>query len=123
METGECVQTLHGHEHVVKALTLSKKGELVSGSYDKTIKVWRLDTGECLRTMTGHTNWVKSLTINKNGHLFSCSSDYQARIWNIESGKCLKTLSPVFNGNASLVHENQFIINSTSDIEVWNFHE
>ena len=30
-------------------------GYVISGSYDKTVRIWNTDTGECLRTLEGHT--------------------------------------------------------------------
>jgi WD40 repeat protein len=44
--TGECLQTLVGHEALVRALSFdSRSGHLVSASYDKTVKLWDLRTG------------------------------------------------------------------------------
>ena len=34
-------------------------GRVVSGSNDRTLKVWDASTSECLRTLTGHTNWAR----------------------------------------------------------------
>ena len=34
---------------------------LVSGSRDKTLRVWDVSTGQCLFKLTGHDNWVCSL--------------------------------------------------------------
>jgi len=45
-----------GHRGRVSSLTISADGKrLVSGSYDKTIKVWDLDAGKEIRTLRGHT--------------------------------------------------------------------
>lgn len=44
--TGECLRTLVGHEALVRALSFApRSGMLVSGSYDKTVKVWDLYNG------------------------------------------------------------------------------
>ena len=34
--------------------------KIVSGSWDKTIRVWNVDTGECILTLKGHTelSWI-----------------------------------------------------------------
>jgi F-box and WD-40 domain protein 1/11 len=48
--TGECLQTLSGHDLLVRALAFNPLlGKLVSASYDKTVKVWDLKTGTCVR--------------------------------------------------------------------------
>ncbi len=43
----QCLQTLRNHEESVECLSISPDGRiLVSGSWDKTIKFWRLATGK-----------------------------------------------------------------------------
>ena len=32
---------------------------VVSGSEDKTLKVWDVATGECVATLEGHSGWVR----------------------------------------------------------------
>ncbi|ORZ07307.1 WD40-repeat-containing domain protein [Lobosporangium transversale] len=49
-ETGECLNTLFGHEEGVWSLAFDKL-RVVSGSLDKTIKVWDTESGECLYTL------------------------------------------------------------------------
>ena len=31
-------------------------GAIVSGSHDKTVRVWNKDTGDCIRVLKGHTD-------------------------------------------------------------------
>ena len=31
-------------------------GHIISGSDDKTVRIWNADTGECIRTLEGHTS-------------------------------------------------------------------
>jgi WD40 repeat protein len=58
--TGECLQTLVGHELLVRALAFDPaSGRLVSASYDKSIKVWDLGTGKIVREFKhGHTSHI-----------------------------------------------------------------
>ncbi|KAF9172417.1 hypothetical protein BGX20_005712 [Mortierella sp. AD010] len=51
-ETGECLNTMFGHEEGVWSLAFDKL-RIVSGSLDKTIKVWDTESGECLYTLSG----------------------------------------------------------------------
>ncbi|KAF9116106.1 hypothetical protein BGX27_004904 [Mortierella sp. AM989] len=51
-ETGECLNTLFGHEGGVWSLAFDKL-RIVSGSLDTTIKVWDTESGECLYTLSG----------------------------------------------------------------------
>ncbi|KAG0260895.1 hypothetical protein BG011_001549 [Mortierella polycephala] len=52
VETGECLNTLFGHEEGVWSLAFDKL-RIVSGSLDKTLKVWDTESGECLYTLSG----------------------------------------------------------------------
>jgi F-box and WD-40 domain protein 1/11 len=46
---GECIQTLTGHDQLVRALSFDPcTGRLVSASYDKSVKVWDLNTGKLI---------------------------------------------------------------------------
>ncbi len=66
----ETVKTLNGepHSEPVKSLAVSTTGRvLVSGSNDKTVKVWGICTGEILQTFLDHSNWVTSVDISSGG--------------------------------------------------------
>ena len=48
--TGECIKTLSGHENLVRSLSFDPGTmRLVSGSYDRTIRIWDVRTGKVLR--------------------------------------------------------------------------
>ena len=49
---GDPLLTLRGHEDIVWSVALSADGKrIVSGSGDKTIKVWDTQSWECIRTL------------------------------------------------------------------------
>jgi WD40 repeat protein len=94
VRTGECFQTLEGHDNWVWTLAFSPHGDLLaSGSGDHTIKLWDLKTGECIRTLEGHTSRVWSIAFSPDGQLLaSGSSDPTVKLWELRTGKCLQTL-------------------------------
>lgn len=76
LDTGECMLTLEGsnkklkkfmhsmyqlivgHTGLVRSLHFDKD-EIVSGSYDQSIRVWDIHTGKCIKTYSRcHTSWV-----------------------------------------------------------------
>ena len=75
------IQTLTGHTDWVWALTVLQNGNLVSGSVDRTIKIWNPTTGALIQTLTGHTYYVVALTVLQNGNLVSGSGDNTIKIW------------------------------------------
>ncbi|MCT7988971.1 NB-ARC domain-containing protein, partial [Laspinema olomoucense] len=65
---GPLIRTLTGHGNSVNAVAISRDGQrVVSGSLDKTLKVWNLATGEEERTLTGHGNSVTAVAISPDG--------------------------------------------------------
>ena len=76
-----------GQSERVTALAISPDGKtLVTGSIDKSIRVWDLNTTKVIRILQGHTEEITSLAFNKDGSLLaSGSKDQNIRIWNLSS--------------------------------------
>ena len=52
----------------VRSVSVSPDGRrAVSGSDDKTLRVWDLETGQCLRTLEGHRDGVSSVSVSPDG--------------------------------------------------------
>jgi WD40 repeat protein len=63
---------------------------IVSGSVDKSIKVWDTKTGGCIHTLYGHTKPVNSVAISSNNlKIVSGSDDSTVNIWCMETGNLL----------------------------------
>ena len=66
---------------------------LISGSGDKTIKIWDMNTGKCVNTLNGHSDLIYSIALTPDGtRIVSGSRDKSVKIWDLQSGLCLKTL-------------------------------
>jgi len=72
---------LTGHTSWVNVLTVLPDGSLVSGSEDKTIKIWDVKNGQTIKTLTGHTGFLSALTVLPDGSLVSGSWDNTIKIW------------------------------------------
>lgn len=85
----------HGHTDIIRAIVISPDNQLlISGSNDKTIKVWDLNSGDFRDQLTGHTQAVTSLAITSDSQfLASGADDGTVRIWDLKQGQELATLS------------------------------
>ena len=58
---------------------------VVSGSYDKKLKVWDVETGECVGTLKGHSWTVNCVAISPDGRrVVSGSWDNTLKLWGIQ---------------------------------------
>ena len=93
------VRTLAGHHHSVRAIA-AHADTLVSGSYDCSVRVWKISTGETLHRLQGHTQKVYSVVLdNKRKRCISGSMDNLVKVWSLENGTVLFNLE----GHSSLV--------------------
>ncbi|CZR57132.1 related to cell division control protein CDC4 [Phialocephala subalpina] len=93
------VRVLAGHLHSVRAIA-AHQDTLVSGSYDNTVRVWKISTGETIHRLQGHAMKVYSVVLDhKRNRCISGSMDTFVKIWSLETGACLFTLE----GHSSLV--------------------
>jgi WD40 repeat protein len=78
--------------HTGSVLAVASRGELaVTGSYDRTVRVWNLRTGEMLRNLTQHSAPVNALAFEPEGVRFlSGSDDRTVRLWDANNGRLLR---------------------------------
>ncbi|WP_341732065.1 hypothetical protein [Microcoleus sp. EPA2] len=125
LENVSIVHTLSGHIIDVVSLALSPDGQtLVSGSNDKTIKIWQLSTGQLLRTLTGHSSLVFSVAISPDGQtLVSGSSDKTIKIWQLSTGQLLRTLTGHSDWvrSVAISPDGQTLVSGSGDgtIKIW----
>ncbi len=122
---GALIRTLSGHTMSVEAVAITKDGSrVVSGSSDKTLKVWDLASGQELHTLSGHTDHVNAVTVTNDGERL-VSSDYYGtfKVWDLASGQELHTLSGHFHvvTAVTVTPDGSRVVSGFLDgtIEVW----
>jgi WD40 repeat protein len=71
---------------------VSGLSRLVSGSDDKSIKIWDFATTRCLVTIHGHEHFVRNITHINEDEIFSGGFDSYLRSWDTETGECTATV-------------------------------
>ncbi|EJD34827.1 WD40 repeat-like protein [Auricularia subglabra TFB-10046 SS5] len=115
--TGNLIERLHGHQGSVYSVVFMPDGKLVSGSRDKTVKLWDIaalyhkhvpplagpsnargmEGGEhgstCLMDYKGHNDSVLSVAVSHDGQcIVSGSKDCVVQFWDVGRGSLQFTL-------------------------------
>ena len=118
------LRTFEGHTDSVFCLSDMGDGHLLSGSADRTARIWNIETGVCERVLQGHGEAVQySVLLRDQSQVCTGSWDKTIRIFNVISGETVR----VFCGHTDkVVHVMQLsdgrICSSSLDrsIRIWN---
>lgn len=116
------IRALTGHHHSVRAIA-AHGDTLVSGSYDCTVRVWKISTGEVLHRLQGHSQKVYSVVLDTaRNRCISGSMDNMVKVWSLETGACIFNLE----GHTSLVglldlsHQRLVSAAADSTLRIWD---
>merc|ERR1712167_507004 len=97
---GECKYTIQsegeGHSEWVSCVSFSPNASnplIVSGGWDKLVKVWQLSNCKLRTNLIGHSGYINAVTVSPDGSL--CASggkDGVAMLWDLNEGKRLYSL-------------------------------
>jgi WD40 repeat protein len=97
------LRTLEGHSDSVNSVAVTSDGtKIVSGSEDKTIKVWDLTaSGRLLNTLEGHHDSVSSVAVTPDGTKIVSGSNKTIKVWDLNNGS--NTFSSKFDSAISSI--------------------
>ncbi|PQE26677.1 hypothetical protein CJF30_00011108 [Rutstroemia sp. NJR-2017a BBW] len=106
---------------------IQRKPIVVSGSYDKTVRLWDTATGkQVLPPLKGHTDGVNSVAFSPDGkQVVSGSSDQTVRLWDTTTGK---QVLPPLKGHTGGIYSVAFspdgkqVVSGSSDqtVRLWD---
>jgi WD40 repeat protein len=88
------IASISGHQGPVIGLTFTEDDKyLISGSWDKTIKIWRVSDGALMRTLYGHTAAVMDVDVfwdEDKYRILSGGDDATVRLWQFKPDQVTK---------------------------------
>ncbi|CAN8099526.1 unnamed protein product [Discula destructiva] len=85
-------KVISGHLGWVRSVAVEPNNKwFVTGSGDRTIKIWDLASGQLRLTLTGHISTVRGLAVSpRHPYLFSCGEDKMVKCWDLETNKVIR---------------------------------
>ena len=121
--TFQQVRPFQGHAEGVSAVAISADNKwVVTGSLDRTVRLWDLETGKEVRKFAGHDSAITGVAITPdNKRLISSSGDGTIRVWETDTGKELCRLVS-FRDGAWAVIDGDGRFDTSSDDNVAGLH-
>lgn len=89
---GSFLRSFNGHTSSTLAVDVGPDNQLLlSGSTDRTAKIWDLQSGAVLHTLP-HDNWVRAVAFSPDGRIAATGTvgvDRSLRLWDVETGDLL----------------------------------
>ncbi len=79
------------HTDLIYSVIQLKNGNIASGSYDHTIKIWDINSGKVLSSMNTKDR-VYMITELEEGFIAACSNDKSIQVWNVNTKKKITSL-------------------------------
>jgi WD40 repeat protein len=116
----KCFKSFTAHDDFITCLIFAN-GLLISGSQDKTIKVW-LDY-ICVKVIDAHEDFVNSLLFLPGRYFASGSDDKKIKIWDLKDFACVNVLEGHEGGinNLILSKDKRIVSDSYNELIIWNY--
>lgn len=105
-------QEFQEHAHYIMQIAVNPEDPemFVSGSLDKTLKVWKLGEQESICTLEGHEKGVNCVEFLTGGRIVSGSDDCSICVWDIQVSGNLKFYKHgASSGNTTLNFRSSYI--------------
>jgi WD40 repeat protein/serine/threonine protein kinase/DNA-binding XRE family transcriptional regulator len=117
------VRTLSGHTGYVNSVAFSPDGKYVlTGSADKTARLWDAASGTEIRTFSGHTDAVVSVVFSPDGkYVLTGSYDNTARLWDASTGKLMRSFGGQIPADfVAFSPDGKYVLTGFTDPTLWD---
>jgi WD40 repeat protein len=117
---------LAGHENLVRCVRFSACGRwALSGSFDKTLRLWDVAAGQCVRIFEGHADIIHSVAWDwERRWAISAGNDKSIRLWDLASGRCLRVFQDHFERvlAITMTGDGRWAVSGSGDkmLRLWN---
>lgn len=127
MEPLKCINTIQAHNDKIVTLIELENGNIATGSYDNTIKIWDIEKYNCEKTIV-ENGYVLTLLEFTPNLLLSGTSKNDIQLWDLKS---LANISlHHFKGHLLWINclvkcDDKFFASGSNDstIKIWDFNE
>ncbi|BAQ64936.1 DnaJ domain-containing protein [Geminocystis sp. NIES-3709] len=126
------VKIFKAHSGAINSISIASNGQIfVTGSNDKTIKIWKLNNGELVSILPDQKEAIYSVVISPDSHyLATAGKDKNIKIWNLSQQVLYATLDGWFSGHQdeilslSFTPDSQYLVSGSKDktVRMWNIH-
>ncbi|CAB4432173.1 unnamed protein product [Rhizophagus irregularis] len=117
----QTIKFLRDHTERVTDAKL-KENILVTGSADRTVRIWNIETGECIRTLCGNSFSCVDFLIEEK--IVAASTFFRASfIWNMETGDLIRELKGHVSAVRCISLSRSYVASCAFDgsLIVWNW--
>lgn len=108
------------HRQAATSLAISPDGRvLVTGSYDRSAKVWDLASHALLATLSGHSDTVETVAFSPDGRLVVTGSKSALRLWDAGTFREIRTI-PQFTLKARFSPAGEYLVTGGTNLVLWD---
>jgi len=124
----QLLHTLTGHNDGVYGVAI-EADTVVSGSFDKTVRLWDRASGNLLVELPGHTGSINGVDASEDGSIIvSASSDKTVKVWQFNKNTNAGSLVETLNGPTQAMYataisdDGRFVVGGCLDgtVTVWD---
>jgi hypothetical protein len=108
-----------GHSSSIQSVAFSPDGKYaLTGSEDKTARLWDIQTGQEVRQFVGHTELIYSAIFSPDGRYVGTASwDETARLWDVRTGEEIRRFIayPSYSGGLAYSPDGKVVLTGSAD--------